>query len=374
MIVNFAEVLRNLGPDSLLRIMSEARNDPDYFLATLMPERPMPDYHVAAGNMTVRTTMAGLVAMDSPYPEGGVVDVAEFLEKSAKIAIAIPLQEETLRIIQRMVREYALMPAGAGAPSPTDFLTGEALNFFNKVVVQAIKDTREYLRGQALKGAINWTFNHKTLEVDYGFPTEHTLTQRTGTAGYGGTASKFWDDVRTQSKLLRKSQRIVRLVHPYTADEIVYNPVNSLDVVNETNSSVTLQRVAGENRVPTGDPRDLVTLVKYGDEGEVLDPSSAGTTTALPFVEPGYMHAIGSGTNRGYRVGEGSATEVRNELELGYTHLAPTIEGNGQMGDWGRIYTPEARPWSLRGEGVSNCLPVIEGNERVVNARTVVAG
>jgi hypothetical protein len=370
MIVNFAEVLRNLGPESLLRIMAEARNDPDYYLATLMPEKPMPDYHVAAGNMTIRTTMAGLVAMDSPYPEGGVVDVAEFLEKSAKIAIAIPLQEETLRVIQRMVREYALMPTGAGAPSPTDFLTGEALNFFNKVVIQAIKDTREYLRGQALKGSINWTFNQKTLEVDYGFPAEHTLTERTGNNGYGGSTSKFWDDVRTQNSLLRKSTRIVRLVHPSTADEIVYNPVNSLNVLDESITSVTVQKVTGENRVPTGDPRDTVTLIKYGDEGEVLDPSAAGTTTELPFIEKGYMHAIGSGNNRGYRVGEGSTPEPRNELELGYTHLAPTIEGDGQMGDWGRIYTPEDRPWSLRGEGVSNCLPVIEGNERVVNART----
>jgi len=373
MIVNFAAVLQNLGPDAMLRVMAEARNDPDYYLATLMPERPMPDYHVAAGNMTIRTTMAGLVAMDSPYPEGGVVDVAEFLEKSAKIAIAIPLQEETLRIVQRMVREFSLTPTGAGAPSAMDFLTGEALNFFNKVVVQAIKDTREYLRGQALKGSINWTFNHKTLQVSYGFPNEHTLTARTGNNAYGGSSSKFWDDVKQQSKLLRKCQRIVRLVHPYTADEIVNNPVNSLNVVGEGNGSITVQRVSGENRVPTGDPREKVTLVKYGDEGEVLDPTAAGTTTALPFIEVGYMHAIGSGTSRGYRVGEGSSRDPRNDLELGYTHLAPTIEGDGQMGDWGRIFTPEDRPWSLRGEGVSNCLPVIEGNDRVVNAHTTVS-
>jgi hypothetical protein len=376
MLVNFATVLQSLGPDAMLRIMSEARNDPDYYLTTLMPERPMPDYTVTAGNITVRTTMAGLVGMDSPYPEGGIVDVAEFMEKSAKIAIALGLNEETIRTIQRFVREYSLMNNGAGAPDPMSFMTDEALNFFEKVLVQALKDTREYLRGQSLKGVIDWTFNKKRLYVNYGFPAEHTLTARSGTSAYSGSASKFWEDVRAQKRLLRKSNRIILLAHPDTVDDIVYNSVNTLNVVNDSNSSVTIQKVnvsEGGQREGTGDARDTITIVKYGLEGEVLDPSDPDVTVKLPFIERGYVHAIGSGNNRGYRVGEGSTPDPRNDLELGYTHLAPTVEGNGALGDWGRMYTPEARPWSLRGEVVSNNLPVIEGNERVVNAHTTMS-
>jgi hypothetical protein len=374
MIVNFASVLQNLGPDAILRVMAAARNDADYYLTTLLPERMMPDYHVEAGNMTIRATMAGLVAMDSPYPEGGVVDIATFMEKSAKIAIAIPMTEEVIRTLQRMVREYSLMNTGAGAPDPEDFLTDEALNFFEKVVVQALKDTREWLRGQALKGAIDWTFNKKRLQVSYGFPNDNLLTQRTGNDKYSGSASKFWTDIKAQNRLLRTSARIIRLAHPDTVDDIVYNSANTLNVLNDSNSSVTVQKVNvntdGTLRTPTGDARDTVTIVKYGDEGEVLDPANPGQTIKLPFIERGQLHAIGSGVNRGYRVGEGSTPDPRNDLELGYHHIAPTVEGDGEMGDWGRIYTPQDRPWSLRGEGVSNNLPVIEGYKRVVNGRT----
>lgn len=372
MIVNFAQVIADLDPDALLEVIAASRDDADYYLATLMPERLQPNYHVETGNMTIRATMAGLVGMDSPYPEGGVIDVASFLEKSAKIAITIPMTEEVIRTIQELVMRYSLQNNGAGAPDPESFLTEEALNFFETVVLQALKDTREWLRGQALTGEIDWTFNKKRLAVNYGFPTEHLLTQRTGNDKYSGSTSKFWDDIKMQGRLLRGSARIIRLVHPDLADDIVYNPINSLNVVNESNSSVTVQKVQtiGDNRVPTGDARDTVTLIKYGDEGEVLDPAStAGVTKKLPFVERGQMHAIGSGVNRGYRVGQGSAPE-RNELELGFTAMCPTVEGHGAMGEWGRVYTPQDRPYQLIGDGVENCLPVIEGNRRVVNGRS----
>jgi len=93
----------------------------------------------------------------------------------------------------------------------------------------------------------------------------------------------------------------------------------------------------------------------------------------MPFIRRNNMFVVGSGVNRGYRVGEGSTPDPRSDLEIGYHHIAPTTEGNGQMGDWGRIFTPEARPWGLRGEGVSNNLPVIEGNERVVVATSDVS-
>jgi len=371
--INFNAVLADLEPGSLLNLMSAARNDPDYFFTTLLPERNMPDYNAELGNMTVRSTMAGLVGMDSPFPPGGIVQARTFNEKVAKIAISIGMNEETLRTIQKFVREYILQNNGAGAPAPTDFLTGEALNFFNKVVVQGIKDTREWLRGQALLGEIDWTFNNKTLSVDYGFPSANILTSRSGTSAYNGSASSFWTDVKAMRKALRTSTNIIFLCHPDMAEAIVDNPVNSVNVVAQTVNSRTIQKVVGDNRVPTGDARDKLTLITYGLEGEVLDPSDVSVTVTKEFQKDNKLLAIGNGNNRAYRVGQGSSEDPINDLELGYTHLAPTIEGNGAMGDWGRMFTPEARPMQLQGEGVSNCLPVIERYNAVVVGTSTIS-
>lgn len=371
--MNFSAVLANLTPGSLLDIMAASRNDADYYLTTILPERNMPQWNAEAGNMTVRTTMAGLAGMDGPYPPGGLIQAQAFNEKLAKIAISSQLDEETLRTIIQFGDQYILSNNGAGAPGVQSFLTTEALNFFQKVIVQAIKDTREYLRGQALTGAIDWTFNNKTLSVDYGFPTANTLTARTGNDAYDGSASKFWADIKSARKLLRNSTQIVFLTHPDTADAIIYNTVNSANVVNMSNSAVTLQKVVGDNRVPTGDARETVTIITYGAEGEVLDPATPGTTVKVPFIERGYLHAIGTGNNRGYQVGQGSTPDPINDFQLGYTHIGRTTEGGGSMGDWGRLYVPEARPMQLSGEGVCNCLPVIERYDAVVNAHTTIS-
>src|SRR6185436_2771739 len=106
-------------------------------------------------NMIVRTTMAGLVGMDSPYPPGGTVELSSFLENSAKIATTNTLTEGALRQLQAMMRQMQF-----DGTLSNDFLAQEALNFLQKVVIQALMDTDEWLRGQALVyGLLNWTFN-----------------------------------------------------------------------------------------------------------------------------------------------------------------------------------------------------------------------
>jgi len=41
------------------------------------------------------------------------------------------------------------------------------------------------------------------------------------------------------------------------------------------------------------------------------------------------------------------------------------VEGNGQPGRWARVYTPQDEPWQLKGQGVTNGLPVIENPEKL---------
>src|SRR5574343_582056 len=226
--LNFATALAALGANAAFRIANAARPSNAYLFATLLPEKPDYDYHVESGFMTVRTTMAGLVGMDSPYPPGGQVEVSAFSERTAKIANQVFLPEYTMRKLQAMLMQLQL----SGQPTVSAIQT-EALNFLNKVVIQAHMDTAEWLRAQALvTGAIAWTFNGKTLAVDYGIPGANKLTTRTGEDAYHGNTSKFWTDVREAKRLLKYDVRAC-LAHPTTIDSILYNDYNKLQVLSK---------------------------------------------------------------------------------------------------------------------------------------------
>jgi hypothetical protein len=111
-----------------------------------------------------------------------------------------------------------------------------------------------------------------------------------------------------------------------------------------------------------------ITLIPYGLEGEIFDLANPGQTVTVPFMARGKVLFVGSETRPRFIIGEGSTPEVQNAL--GYTHLAPTVEGGGRPGRWSRVYTPESEPWSLEAQGVSNGLPVIESPDRIVVAST----
>jgi hypothetical protein len=358
----FTEALRQLGPDAAFRLMNDARPPQAYLGAQFLPERPSTSWDVKSGSMTVRTIMAGLVGMDSPYPEGSAIDISTFLEQSAKLAHAVDLPERALRTLQDMLMRLQL--AGGNT---LQAMVEEVLNFTNALVIQPHLDAAEWMRWQALAtGGIDWTFNQKNLKVDYAVPTANKLTARTGNDGYGGSASKFWTDIRQARKVLRYNVRAF-VAHPDTLDMIIYNSVNSLQVVNQANNSMTVQRLVASSNGgdrPSTDARDTVTLIAYGLEGEILDTANQGKTKIVPFMPTGKIVAFGNNTGTQYTVGAGS--RMPNDYELGYTHLAPTVEGSGRTGRWARVFTPENRPWALRGEGVQNALPVIEAPEKLV--------
>lgn len=371
--LNFQAAIDALGGQTaMFRIANEARPASDYLFATLLPERNLPSYFVEAGSMTIRPTLAGLAAMDSPYPPGGLVEVSTFLERTAKIANHVPLSEKSLRELQ----DFLLRAAGQQQDT-NGLIQGEVLNFYNKVILQAHMDTMEYLRGQALCfGAINWTYNQKSLVVDYGIPATHILTQRTiaGNTAYGGSSSSFWTDHREAQRLLRYNVRAV-LMHTDMFNAIVSNTANAVQVIAQDGNVFTLQqtRVIGGNTVPSPDQRDRVTIITYALEGEVLDPANPGETIRVPFMERTRVVWVGAGGVSGYRVGQGATDDPNEQLAVGYSHIAPTVEGGGRAGRWGRVFTPQDKPWMIVGEGVTNGLPVIENEKAIVIGRSELA-
>ena len=371
MLFSFLAALLTLGPDAAFRLINQARPAASYLFASILPERPMRSYEIKNGAMTVRSTMAGLVGMDSPYPPSGVVDASTFLERSAKIANQVVMSEEAIRTLQDLLMYLQLSGA-----STNERMVEEVLNFSNALLIQPHLDVAEWLRGQALcTGAISWTYNGLKLSVDYGIPAGNKLTHRTGNDAYSGSASKFWEDIRTQGKLLRKASRIIRIAHPDLIEDIIANSVNNVRVISEDATQISLQRMISQNgtNTPSSDARDAVQIIKYGLEAEVLDPTDTSKTKLVPFHVKTKLIAVGAGVNTGYVVGAGSRQP--QAYELGYTHLAPTVEASGAPGRWARVYTPEQRPWQLVGEAVQNVLPVIDAHaaDRIVIASSALA-
>jgi hypothetical protein len=373
MILNFAEVLAGLGQDAGFRIANEVQPASNYAFTALLPELTRFTYDVKQGKMIVRSVMAGMVGMDSAYPPGAMAESSRWHAETAKLAIENYLPEESLRYMQDVLRQTGLAQGAS-----VQFIANEALNFLQKVVIQPLTDAQEWLRGQALStGALTWTFNGKTLNVDYGVPAANKITPRTtGNADWYGhaTTSKFWDDILTMRRLLRYNVRGVWL-NSRTADTIMMNQGNNARLITNEGGILSLHRIIVRNGVEvlSDDARERITFNIYDGEGEVLDPANPNSTKILKFLPDGKIIAVGNTAANGYRVGEGSTPNSNvNQNTLGYTHIGPTVEAGGRPGRWAELYTPEGRPWQLNGRGVVNTLPVIENPEKIVIMETDV--
>lgn len=372
--LNFADVLEDLGPNAAFRIANAARPSANYLFARFLPEMNEMTYQAKAGTMTIRTTMAGLAGQDSPYPPVGLVEAGRFSEEALKIGGHSKLTEAALRRLQGILTNLQL-----NGGNSKEMLASEVINFTDKVLVQALMDRTEWLRAQALvTGSISWSFGDLTWDVSYGIPSDNILAQRTGTAAWDESASAFWDDIRLLYEKLHYDVAAF-VVHPDTLLAITSNSVNNLEIIAQEQfaaggSRTTVRRLLGDNERPSRDFREQVTLISYGDEGEVFDTSNPGQTTSVPFMPQKKILAVGRAGTRGYVVGEGSTPDPRDQFTLGYTHIAPTVEGGGQPGRWAQVYTPENSPMQLHGRCASNCIPVLENPELVAIASSEIDG
>jgi len=367
-IFNWAAILAAMDPNAVFRIFNQARPAQNYLFNRILPERNMVTFDIRTGSMRVVPTMVGHVGMDSPYPPGGLISVREFMEESAKLAQTITLPEKMLRDLYQIVLRLQ-----AGRKPTTQVMLNTIYNFA-RLQLQAQMDTMEWLRGQALFNfQINWEFTKRPLKVDYKLDAnKYMLPQRVGTAGYGGSSSVFWAD-QALAKSRLKHRLTLAVAHPNTVEMIVNNDANKLRVLSENDGTFQIVRKVGPNEVDDSDARYRVTLVAYGEEGAILDPNDTSKTIPVPFTPEGkilWVGRPGSNPTDFGRAAVGQGPVRQDSLELGYTHMAPTVEGGFADGRWGRVYTPERRPWELVGDSVSNGLPVIEAEDQLVVSRT----
>lgn len=372
--LDFTQVIADLGGRlGFFEIARQTRAPAAYLFNRFLPETVRPTYDVSVGSMRIVPTMAGLSGMDSNYAQVGAMDARTFMERTAKLTARVPLTENALREI------YAFSQAlSAQSGDVRGWLRGEVEAIFNNVVMQAQLDTMEWLRGQALSvgTGINWRYDNVSLTVNYGIPASNVLTTRTiaSNNAYGGSTSKFWEDVRAAQRLL--NYRVTAFIaHPDTIDAIIHNSVNAARVIGQdTNGGwFDIQRYSGTTEQPTGDARDVLRLWSYGLEGEVIDPANPTTTKKVSFLPEGKLIAIGQAGRGGYVVGMGAQEDPLDNRPIGYTHIGPTVEGANVPGRWGRMYVPQERPWELHGESVTNGLPVIEDPSKIVIATTELA-
>ena len=336
-----------------------------YLLSQFLPEVGSFDYDAKSSTMTVRATMATLVGMDSVYPPGGAIETTSFAEQTAKIANHVELPEVLLRQLQALLTRV-IAQGGQGIEETVN----TALNFLNKIIIQPHLDTAEWLRGRALStGAISWTANGITLSVDYNIPDANILTTRTGNDGYGGSTSKFWTDLRTMRSKLG-GQVAALIMHQDTKEMILANSANNIKILAETDNSFSIVRYVtiGGNTVESSDARDRATFLTYSREADVYDEANPGKTKPVKLFPTGVITAIGRYNANRFVVGQGGTQAPANPSapQIGYTHMAPTVEGGGTPGRWAELFIDPNRPWTFGGRGVSNLLPVIDAPDRIV--------
>lgn len=371
-IFTFSDAIDELDDDFAFEIANGLRPPEMYAFADILPSLQRTSYKVENGTMTVRPTMAGLTGMDSPYAKTGHTEISTFLERTAKITNEVTFPERALRELQRMVRTLDISSSQA-----KEEVVDAVFNFTSKVLVQSHIDTAEYLRGQALQyGQIDWTFGDINLTVDYGIPADHVFSTRTITSGdaYSESGSLWWDDHRQAQRLLGFNMDAVYM-HLDTLHAIIDNEANDVAVLQQDDNVfnlVQMRRDEAGNRteLESNDVRDRATVVTYQEQGEIIDPANPETTKKVDFMEPGRVFWVGEDPSESLRIGVGSTEAPEANFDLGYTHMGPTVEGDGQPGRWANVYTPEDRPWQLTGQGVQNMLPVIENPDKLVISST----
>lgn len=361
---NISAVLAGMDQNAVFDIINTARPTDNYLFARYLPEVNKDTFDIKDASMRIVPTMVGHVGRDSPYPPGGHISVAKFMAETAKLAQTVGLSEE----MQIELYNVLLKLAASGKPT-AQTIVNTVLNFADKVLGQAQLDTMEWLRGKALVDfEIDWTFGTRPLTVDYQIDSSYKFTARTGNDGYGGSASKFWSDIAAaKSKLKHNVDAFI--AHPDTIEMIMSNSANSLEIIAQADNAFDLVRIVGTTERRDTDARYRVRLIGYGLEGEVLDPDNPKNTQKLPFIPTGKILAVGRGSARGFEIGAGAVGQGATpdqQRSLGYTHIAPTVEGKFRAGRWGRVYTPQNTPWRIVGDSVTNGLPVLQASDKLV--------
>lgn len=358
-------ILNTLTAQDYFDLANQPTNEAEYALAAILPEELRATYEAKGGTLKVITTPAGETGMDSPYVPVGGMELNAFSKPIAKWTAESVMTEEQQRDLQQMVINIR---AGVITGNGLEYVRTFVVNWLQKVIAQSFRDRHELMRGEVL------TTGQLVLRggaIDYEVPAANKLTARTGNAGYGGSASKFWDDMRAGDRILRAVR--TRIMSMETLFMILDNPANAIAVTNETVSAegniriVQVRKLVNNGQNFSQDARDGYTLVGYGRVAKLRLPD--GTYSDQQVMADGKVSIVG--TNAVQLVGLDGT--IVSRPGLGRTHVGPTVEGQGRPGVWLNAYTPQNRPYHAIAQGAANSLAVFDAPERLVIATTEMA-
>lgn len=390
--LNFAAAIAYLqnteGADFASTLANAVRPDAAYlFTNEILPIVEDPSYFVQAAGMLIRSTMAGLVGMDSIPGPVGAAELNTFLANTAKFGGLATFNEATIRKLQAMAQNVF----NRGGNVDKEVTINAIFRFVDKFLRQPIRDTWEYLAVKAcMTGSINWTFEQKTLAVNYGVPGGNLFAQRTGTAQYvqgagtNGDASVFWDDWRLARRML--GGPFTAIATADTIYGIADNPANNFFIRDEDDfGNMSFDRIVNTSTDRRSEEaRNRGSIRAYDQSGNIFDLVNRGATIEVPFLSDGYIICIGRPrrnqfgliSNRGDQEGPTGledATPGTGAPSIGYTHVGPTVERGGQTGIAAKVWVPTEMDMQLHGKSAANALPFILQPDRLVVLRTAMS-
>ncbi len=377
----FATIIGSLNQARIVELANQPVDRGEYLLESVLPEERVADFTARTGSFKVIPVMAGLVGMDSPYTPGGYFEATSFTQGTIKSALRIELPEAFQREVMQMAQQIQL---GNVAGNLRDYLLDRFLNWLEVGGEQGLLDRREYTRGLALStGQIQTTEgdgeNKKTIAIDFELPASNRPAKFTAANGFGGTTSQFKSVVRTARRALRGGLRAI-VMSDDTLNMILDNPAHGFVVTAESLSpqgnirTVQVQTAVyqgGQTITPAIDRDVNATLTLIGYSRTVNLRTTAGTLIETQAFPDGVVSFIGNNSRLSRQTVQGGVVQRINAL--GYTHIAPTVEGGLVPGVYLNAYVDPNRPWEIRAHGAQNFLPILEEPKALYIAQTDMA-
>jgi hypothetical protein len=387
LIAMFNEGLR--GDNFAFRRARNANQPGSYLFNKILPRQNRNNFHTVGGTMTMTATMMGPVAMDSDPAPFGNIEADTFFEKIQKFGGAMFFNEKQQREMMELEKEIRLdtsmngqMAAGeidtqinmmsdtGRADSGT--INGARINRLldvNNMIIKSNWDTGEWLCGEALtEGKIDFNFGGLETKIDYRIPAKNIKTY-TGNDRFDQSASKWYEFLQFVYATI-ENPRIYLNQNAYFG--IANNPVNQIRSVDFTGDVRRLERYNPNVITQKTDSREEATVNVYNKAGSIFDQTTDPKSPRLvpkPFLKDRRVLVIGGLNTDEYELTLGGVTDPHNELQIGYNHIGPTIEGGGRPGIYANIYSMPHRAQQIFVDTYTNMLPVILNPKKICIAR-----
>lgn len=372
------------GENFAFRLARNA-NSPDSYLfnTRVLPRMNKPTWNITGGTLTITPTELKPVAMDAEPAPMGNLQATFFNENISKFGGQMFFNEKQQRELITMEQEIFLNAGLAGGRNPFGDIntqmnmlsqTGRADSAtingarINRIlgVIEAIKlahfNTSEALSGEALtEGVLDENFSGLDVVVDYKVPAVN-IKDYAGNDRFDQSASKWWDFVRFCYKTLRNPQFFGNSNSYF---DIVENPVNKVREQFLTGDVRPMSKYNENVITQKQDANERMNFNVYDKAGSVMD-ATAKALISKPFLKDKRIVVIGELQTSQIELELGGVTDPDNSLNLGYTHVGPTVEGGGRPGIYANIYSLPQKAQQLFVDTYVNMLPAILNPKKLI--------